>query len=261
MIHPTAIVNPKANIDPTVEIGPYVIIGDSVNIGKNSSIGAYSYIEYANIGDNCKISTNVVIGTVPQDFKYKDKKTYVVIGDNVTIREFATLHRGSLTDSTKIGAGCYLMAYSHAGHDCILGKEVVLANCGSLGGHVQIDDYAIIGGLVAIHQFCKIGKLCMLGGGTIVTMDVMPYTLGVGNRVKLYGLNLVGLKRRNFSAITIEKIKNAYRILFQSKMPLTEALNQLESINKDKNQYDKEVENMIQFIHSSKRGICHPERI
>jgi UDP-N-acetylglucosamine acyltransferase len=260
MIHPTVIIDKTANIDPSVNIGPYAIIGESVSIGKNTTIGAYSYIEFSNIGTDCKISNNVCIGTPPQDFKYKDKKTNVIMGNNVTIREFATVHRASLLDSTKIGDNCYLMAYSHAGHDCILGKEVVLANCASLGGHVQIDDWAVIGGLVAIHQFCKVGKLCMLGGGTIATMDVPPYTLSCGDRVKLYGLNLVGIKRRNFSHSTVEKLKNAYRILFMSKMPLTEAVNYLESINSEKSKFDPEVDNMIKFIRSSKRGICAPQR-
>jgi len=261
MIHPTAIINPNAKIDKSVEIGPYVVIGEDVNIGKNTKIGAHAYIEYSTIGENCSISQSVCLGTPPQDFKYKNKKTLAIIGNNCTFREFATVHRGSMTDATRIGDNCYFMAYSHAAHDCVFGKEVVMANCASVGGHVFLDDYCIVGGLVAIHQFCKIGKLCMLGGGTIVTMDVPPYTLACGDRVKLHGLNVVGLKRRNFSLDTIKKIKSAYKLLFMSKKPLSEALAELEFINKDSRMYDKEVENLINFIKSSKRGVCPPQRI
>jgi len=256
MIHKTAIIDKSAEIDSSVDIGPYVIIGKEVKIKRGVFIGAYSFIEFATINENCKIYQNVCIGTPPQDLKYKNEKTYVIIGNDCIIREFATIHRASLTEYTTIGKKCYLMAYSHVAHDCILGEGVIMANCASLGGHVQIDDRAVIGGLAAIHQFCKVGKLAMLGGGTMVTMDVPPFVVACGDRVKLYGLNYVGLKRNEFSKETIDNLKYAYKTLFMSKLSLTVALERLENYNIEKK--DKEIEYLINFIKSSKRGICRP---
>jgi len=175
MIHKTAIINPKAEIHPSVEIGPYAIIGENVIIEENTIIGAYSYIEYAHIGKNCKIAQSVCIGTAPQDFKYKGNVTYAIIGNNCTVREFSTIHRGSSTEKTLVGDGCYLMAYSHIGHDCCVGKEVIMANVASLGGHVYVEDYVVFGALAAAHQFVRIGKLSMIGAGSMVTLDVTIY--------------------------------------------------------------------------------------
>ncbi|MDI6640841.1 MAG: acyl-ACP--UDP-N-acetylglucosamine O-acyltransferase [Elusimicrobiota bacterium] len=257
MIHKTAIVERQAEIDPSVEIGPYAIIGKDVVIKKNTVIGSYSYVEHSEIGENCKISHSVTIGAEPQDLKYKGKKTKVIVGNNCIIREYTTIHRGSHTDFTKIGSGCYLMAYSHVAHDCEVGDEVIMANCATLAGHVKIEDSAVLGGLVAVHQFCRIGKLSLVGGGAMVSKDVIPFVIASGDRARIYRLNIVGLKRKKFDEETIKNIQLAYKILFQSKMLFTDALKYLEELTKTNN-LGSEVEHLIYFIKTTSRGICHP---
>lgn len=257
MIHKTVIIDKTAIIDKSVEIKPYAIIGKDVKIGKNTVIGPYSYMEYAEIGENCNIFNNVTIGTRPQDMRYKGQKTKAIIANDCTIREFTTIHRGSHTPATKVGNKCYLMAYSHVAHDCVLGNEIWMANCATLGGHVEIEDSAIVGGLVAIHQFIRIGKLAMLGGGAMVSKDVLPFMTSSGDRAKLYGLNSVGLRRHGYTEQTIKNIKRAYHILFGSKMLFTNALEHLKKIHQEEN-LGPEVNHMIEFVGKTKRGICHP---
>jgi UDP-N-acetylglucosamine acyltransferase len=253
MIHNTAIVDPTAELDSSVEVGPYAIIGKSVKIRKNTVIGAYSHIEHADIGENCNISYYVCIGAPPQDIKYAGKKTRVVIGDNCIVREYSTIHRASKTDETTVGKNCYLMSYIHIGHDCVIGDEVTMANCASLGGHTHIENYAVLGALVGVHQFSRIGELTMLGAGTMAAQDVPPYTMACGDRAELFGLNVIGLKRRKYSTEKIKSLKTAYHILFSSKKPLKEALEQLEKNEKP----TAETKHLVDFIRSSKRGICH----
>lgn len=252
MIHSTAIVDPNAEIDPSVEIGPYSIIGRNVTIGKNTTIGAYSHVEFTEIGENCRISYYVCLGAPPQDIKYTGRKTKVVIGDNCTIREYSTIHRASKTEVTKVGNGCFLMSYIHIGHDCVLGEEVIMANCASLGGYTHIEDYAVLGALVGVHQFSRIGTLTMLGAGTMAAQDIPPYTIACGDRAKLYGLNIIGLRRRHLLPEKIKILKSAYHSLFTSKKPFDESLKQLE---KNENN-TAEVEHLIKFIKTSERGIA-----
>lgn len=255
-IHPTAIIHPTAKIHPTATIGPYTIIGPDVVIEENVQIGSYCNIEYAIIKKNTKIFDSVCIGTLPQDIKYKGEKTQVVIGENCIIREFTTIHRGTSTKLTSIGNNCYLMAYSHIAHDCKVGNDVTIANCGTLAGHVVVEDGVNIGGLVAVHQYTRIGKYAMLGGGAMVSKDVPPYVMVVGDRAELRGINVIGLRRRNFSKEKIKEIKVVYKMLFRSKLPLSEAIKRVEASNYN----SEEVKYMIEFIKNSKRGICRTPR-
>jgi UDP-N-acetylglucosamine acyltransferase len=255
-VHPTAIIHPSAVVHSSVKIGPYTIIGPECVLEENVQIGSYCRIEYAIIKKNTRIFDSVCIGTLPQDIKFKGEKTLAVIGENCVIREFVTIHRGTVTKMTSVGNNCYLMAYSHIAHDCKVGNDVIIANCGTLAGHVSIEDGVNIGGLVAIHQYTRVGKLAMLGGGAMVSKDVPPYVIVAGDRAELRGVNIIGLKRKGFNREKIKKIKEVYKKLFRSKLPLSEAIKKIES----ENNYPEEVKYMIEFIKTSKRGICRIPR-
>lgn len=252
-IHPTSIISSKAEIGEDVEIGPYSIIEDNVKIGNGCKIGAYVHIQgYTEIGENTKIFTGAVIGSIPQDLKYKGEITYLKIGKNNVIREFVTINPGtSKGEETKIGDNNLIMAYAHIAHNCVIGNNVIIANGGTLAGHVFVDDYAIIGGLVGIHQFCRIGKHSIIGGCSKVTMDIIPYITADGHPARPYGINLVGLKRRNFSKEKIEILNTAYKIIFRSNLNTSSALEKLEEMA----EYE-EIREIIDFIKSSKRGIA-----
>jgi UDP-N-acetylglucosamine acyltransferase len=255
VIHPTAIGHSGAHLTEDVEVGPFSIIGEHVTIGKGTVIGPHVVIEgITTIGEKCRIFQFASIGANPQSFKYKGENTRVIIGDENIIREFVTIHKGTPYGGgvTSVGNNNFIMAYSHIAHDCLLGNGVVMANAATLAGHIEIGDYSIIGGLTAIHQYVRIGCYAMLGGATAATMDIPPYVCAVGNRARLYGLNIVGLKRHGFSSETIGKLKKTYRIFFRSLLTLKEALAQVEKEGLD----GEEVEYFIKFIQSSKRGIC-----
>jgi UDP-N-acetylglucosamine acyltransferase len=257
MIHPTAIVHPGAQIAQEAEIGPYVVIGEHVRIGRGTKVGPHTVIDgWTEIGEDNTIFHMASIGAVPQDLKYRGEETYLRIGNGNTIREFASLHLGTVTGDgeTTVGNGNLLMAYSHVAHDCHVGNSVVMANAATLAGHVTVEDYAILGGLCAVLQFTRIGAHVMVGGATSVTMDVPPYTIVTGDRreVRLRGLNLVGLKRREFPEATISGLKKAYKILALSGLKLSEAIERM----KTEVPTSPEVEHFISFIESSKRGVC-----
>ncbi|MCS7230932.1 MAG: acyl-ACP--UDP-N-acetylglucosamine O-acyltransferase [Elusimicrobiota bacterium] len=256
-IHFTTIIHPSAKIHPTVKIGPYTIIGPNVVLEENVQIGSYCNLEYCTIKKNTRIFDSVCIGTLPQDVKYKGEDTSVVVGENCIIREFVTIHRGTTTKLTSVGNNCYLMAYSHIAHDCKVGNDVTIANCGTLAGHVIVEDNVTIGGLVAIHQFVRIGKLAMLGGGAMVSKDVPPFVMVVGDRAELWGINIIGLRRKGFTREKIKEIKTIYRKLFRSKLPLGDAIAKIEAENKF---LSEEAKYMIEFIKNSKRGICRIPR-
>lgn len=254
-IHPTAIVSPDAKLAEEVEIGPYSIIGSDVSIGKNTVIGPHVVIDdYTHIGENCRIFQFCSIGAPPQDLKFGGEKTRVVIGNFNTIREFVTIHRSTLADIgvTMMGDHNLIMAYCHIAHNCKLENHVIMSNAATLAGHVHVEDYAIISGLTGVHQFCRVGAHCMIGGCSAAVKDVPPYTIAQGNHAKLYGLNLVGLKRRNFSEKTIKAISDAYRIIFRSKMLLGDAIKKAETEVEGL----PEVQHFIKFIKDSERGIC-----
>jgi UDP-N-acetylglucosamine acyltransferase len=254
-IHPTAIIAPDVQLEEGVEIGPYAIIGPDVKIGKNTIIGPHTVIDnFTHIGEGCHIFQFCSIGAPPQDLKFGGEKTRVVIGNFNTIREFVTIHRATSADIgiTIIGDHNLIMAYCHVAHNCKLGNRIIMSNSAELAGHVQIEDYAIVGPMTGVHQFCRIGAHCMIGGASAVVKDVPPYTLVQGNHAKLFGLNLIGLKRRDFSAKTIKALKDAYRIIFRSELLLEAALTKAQ----DEVEGCAEVHHFIQFIKESDRGVC-----
>ncbi len=253
-IHPTAVVSPDTKLSEGVEVGPYSIIGANVKIGKNTKISSHVLVEETEIGQNCSIYPFTSIGLQPQDIKYKGEKTRVKIGDNNIIREYITIHRASVGGDgvTRIGNHNFLMAYVHIAHDCVIGDHVIMANATTLAGHVIVEDFVFIGGLVAVHQFARIGAHSMIGGFSAIPQDIPPYTTAAGERAKLYGLNTIGLKRRNFPDTTIRDLKKAYKILFRSKLTLKEAI---EKVKHDVGE-SEEVRNLIDFIEKNKRGIC-----
>ena len=254
MIHPTADINPKADIDSSVEIGPYAIIRENVTIGAGTVIGPHAVIEpFVTIGPKCQIFQFAAVGAVPQSLKFKGEKTYVKIGRETVIREFATIHRGTGFGGgiTEIGERCFIMAYAHVAHDCRIGREVVLANNATLGGHITIGDHATLGGLVAIHQFVHVGDFAFIGGLSGVPKDVPPYVIAAGPRIKLHGINIVGLKRHGFSDNAISLLKKTYRLIFRIGLTLNEAI---ERVRAEVDQIP-EVVNFVNFIQSSQRGV------
>lgn len=254
-IHPTAIIHNGAEIGEGTVIGPYSIIGPEVKLGKDNRIGSHVVIDgKTRIGDNNIIFPFASIGLPPQDLSYRGEPTEVIIGNGNTIREGVTIHRGTMrgTGITRIGDHNYLMAYSHVAHDCKIGNHVIMANYAALAGHVVIDDFAVLGGLVGVHQFVRIGKYAFIGGMTGISMDVPPFTIAAGDRAKLYGLNIVGLKRAGFSQETISALKKAFKILFRSAFTLQKAIEKIRSEMIP----TREVEELILFLEApSRRGI------
>lgn len=258
MIHPTATVDPGVQMGKGVEIGPYVVIGPKVSIGDGCSIGAHTVIEaYVTMGKNNRISPFVSLGAPPQDLKYKGEETRVEIGDDVIVREYASINRGTPTGIgvTRIGSGCMIMAYCHIAHDCQIGKRVVMANAATLAGHVRVEDGAWLGGLTGVHQFARIGTLAMVGALSEVSKDIPPYVKAVASRQarnrSLFGLNVIGLKRAGLSPESVGTLKKAYRVLFNAGLLLREAIERIEG------EIDPipEVKHLVGFIRESKRGI------
>lgn len=256
-IHSTAIVEEGAILGEGVKIGPYCIIGKDVKIGKNTILQSHVVIEgITEIGENNIIYSFVSIGKVNQDLKYKGEPTKTIIGSNNTIREFVTIHRG--TDDrweTRIGNNNLLMAYVHIAHDVIVKDNCIFSNNVTLAGHVVVDSFAIIGGLTGVHQFCRIGSYCMIGGASAVNQDIAPFILAEGNKAKVRGLNTVGLRRRGFADEEISTLKKVYRILFRKKIPLKEAIEEVEKDFID----DKNIKYLVDFIKSSDRGIARSD--
>lgn len=251
-----AVVENEAIIEEGTEIGPFSYIGNDVKIGKNCKVGPNSVITGKTIiGDNNVFVSHAAVGGPPQDLSYKGEETQLIIGDNNIFREFVTINRATTKEEklTIIGNNCLLMAYVHIAHDCRVGDNVILANNATLAGHVKVGSFSTFGALSAIHQFCTVGEHAFVGGGSILTRDVLPYIKTVGSRGegKIFGINTIGLERKGFPKETIEALKSAYRILFHSKMLLSEAL----SVAEEKLGYVKEVAYLIKFIKESKRGI------
>jgi UDP-N-acetylglucosamine acyltransferase len=254
-IHPTAIVSCDAHIGEGVEIGPYSIVDADVNIGKNTVIGPHVVIKsHTDIGEECRIFQFCSIGEAPQDLKYKGEVTRVIIGNHNTIREFVTIHQATVADIgvTMIGDHNLLMAYSHIAHNCKLGNRIIISNAVNLAGHVHVEDFAIIGGMSGVHQFTRIGAHCIVGGASAVAKDIPPFVMASGNFATLYGLNMIGLKRRNFKEETIRALKEAYRIVFRSSLLLSAAIEKVKQEVPDL----PEVRQFIEFISTSQRGIC-----
>jgi len=254
MIHPTAIIHPKAELDSNVSVGPYSIIRENVAIGTGTVIGPHVTIDpYVNIGQDCHIYQFASVGAAPQDLKFKGEVTYVKIGRGTVVREFVTINRGTEFGGgvTEVGEDNFLMAYCHVAHDCITGKKVILANNATLAGHIIIEDGVTIGGLVAIHQFVRIGEQAYVGGKSAVVKDVPPFVIASGDRAKLHGLNSIGLKRQGMSQETLSTLKKAYRIMFRIGLTLNEAI---ERVGAEVDQIP-EVVTFSSFIKSANRGI------
>lgn len=246
-------VHPEAIIGENVEIGPFVYIDKDVEIGDGCQLAPnVTILEGTKIGKNCKIASNAVIGGLPQDLKFRGEKTTVVIGDNTTIRECATVNRGTAAKgSTIVGNNCLLMAYTHVAHDCVLGDFVILANATQLAGEVEVEDYAILGGGTLVHQFCRIGAHSMTQGGSKVSKDIPPYVTAAREPLSFVGVNAIGLRRRNFTNEQIELIQEVYRYIFQSKLNTTHAIAEvLENMEPS-----AERELIVDFIQASPRGI------
>lgn len=254
-IHPTAVVHPKAEIGEGVRIGPYAVIGENVKIGRGTEVASHAVIEgWTEIGEKCRIFSFAAVGTIPQDLKFRGEESRVSIGDRNTIREYVTVNRGTAGGGglTRLGNDNLLMAYVHVAHDCQIGDHVILANAATLAGHIAVQDYAVIGGLSGIHQFVRIGRHAIIGGCSAVPQDIPPFVNATGNRVKLYGINSVGLKRHGFSGERLNDLKQIYRILFRSKLALKEAIQKV----RDEYPGSQDGKEMADFVESSERGVC-----
>jgi UDP-N-acetylglucosamine acyltransferase len=254
MIDPRAIVHPGAQLAADVSVGPFSIIGEHVHIGPRSVIGPHVVIDgHTRMGADNKVSPFASIGGPPQDKKYAGEPTRLEIGDRNVFRESCTVNRGTTHDKgvTRIGDDNLLMAYSHIAHDCIIGNKTVFANCASLGGHVEVGDWVIVGGLAAIHQFVKIGAHAFVGGSSALTRDIPPYVMAAGNPCVPHTVNSEGLKRRGFDEEQIRNIKNAYRILYRSDLKLAEALTRLEPLAAAQ----PELRPFVEFIQDSTRSL------
>ncbi|HET6231176.1 MAG TPA: acyl-ACP--UDP-N-acetylglucosamine O-acyltransferase [Longimicrobiaceae bacterium] len=252
-IHPTAIVDPSAVLEPGVSVGAFSIIGPNVVVGAGTRISSHVLIERdTTVGAECAISNGAVLGTDPQDLKYHDEPTRLVVGDRTIIREYATLNRGtSASGLTSVGSDCMLMSYVHVAHDCRIGDHVIISNAVNMAGHVSIDDWAIVGGMTPIHQFVRIGAHAFVGGASRVAKDVPPYVKAAGSPMQLYGLNSVGLQRRGFDEEVRRELKRAYRLFFASTHNTTQALARA----REELRALPEVEVFLSFFEASERGV------
>ena len=253
-VHPSAIVHRAARLAADVEVGPYSVIGEHVEVGEGTWIGAHVVLDgHTRIGRRNRIWHSSSIGAPPQDKKYAGEPTRVEIGDDNTIREYVTINRGTVQDVgvTRLGNDNWLMAYVHLAHDCQVGSHTIFANCTQLAGHVTIEDWVILGGFSAVHQFVRIGAHAFTGMGSAMSQDVPPYVTAAGNLARPHGLNSKGLSRRGFSAAAIAAIKRAYRTLYRSGLGLEEALRDLQGQAAE----FPEVRRFVDFIAGSKRGI------
>ncbi|HZS27366.1 MAG TPA: acyl-ACP--UDP-N-acetylglucosamine O-acyltransferase [Candidatus Angelobacter sp.] len=255
MIHPTAIIDPTARVPGSCSIGPYCIVGADVELGENCELMSHVVIHGpAKIGVGNRFFPFCAIGTEPQDLTYKGEKTRVEIGDHNVIREYVTINRGTAKGggTTKIGSNTLLMAYSHIGHDSVIGDRAMLVNGATLAGHVTVEEWAVVGALCPVHQFVRIGAHSYIGGGTVITKDVLPFSKCVTPRhTQAYGLNAIGLERRGFSKERIHKIHHAFRVLLNSKLNTTQAVEKLHS----EGDQGEDVAMLLRFIAEAERGI------
>ncbi len=255
-IHPTAIIHPTAKLGEGVQVGPYAVIEAQVTIGADTRIGAHCVLEgRTTIGEECEIFTGAVIGSIPQDLKYRGEESSLTIGDRNKIREYVTINPGTTAGGgrTVIGSDCLLMASTHVAHDCLIGDHVIIANSSAMAGHVVVGDRAVIGGLVGMHQFVRVGTLAMVGGCSRITQDIPPYAMCVGYPARVFGLNTEGLRRADVPTESKQQLHHAFRILFHSKLSMNSALEQLEQ----EPVRCPELQQLLEFIRQpSQRGIC-----
>ena len=254
-IHPTAIVDPKAELALGVRIGPYAVIGGGARVGRDTRIGPHVIIEGSvEIGERCQLSPGVVVGTPPQDLKYREgTQSGVRIGNENRIREYVTIHRASMADAwTTVGDGNFIMAGSHIAHDCRLGNGVVMVNYSGLSGFVELEDGVVIGGMTGIHQFCRVGRMAYVGGYTRVVRDIPPYFIVEGNPAVARGVNVVGLRRNDVSSEIRLDLQRVFKLLYRSGLNRTQALDRIEG----EVTMSEPVAHLIEFIRASKRGVC-----
>lgn len=253
MNQPLAYVHPGAKIAKNVVIEPFATIHNNVIIGDGTWIGSnVTIMEGARIGKNCSIYPGAVISAIPQDLKFQDEETTVVIGDNTTLREYVTINRGTVDrGKTVIGENCLIMAYCHVAHDCIVGDNCIFSNNSTLAGHVTVGDFVILAGMTAVHQFCNLGRHAFVTGGTLVRKDVPPFVKGAREPMSYVGINSIGLRRRGFTPEKIREIQNIYRILYQKNHNTTQAARIIEA----EMEATPERDEILQFIKNSKRGI------
>ena len=255
-IHPTAIVDAKAQLDSDVDVGPYAIIGPDVKIGEGTVVQAHAYVSgYTTIGKRCEIFPFACVGMKSQDLKYKaGDVTYVEVGDETVLREFSTLHLGTKPgEVTRVGSRCLIMAYCHIAHGCAVGNDVIMSNLATLAGEVTIEDFAIIGGMAGIHQFCRIGTHAMIGGATKIRQDCPPFMVVdiAGSEIRVLGPNIVGLQRRGFSSEVSAALKEAYKLIYREGLNRTQALERIKYEVPDL----PEVKTLVDFYHNSTRGV------
>ena len=252
-IHATAIIHPKAQIAESCDIGPYCVIGENVSVGENSKLHSHVVIDgHTMLGAHNEIFPFASIGLKTQDLKWKGGVTRVEIGDHNTFREYVTIHSATSDgDATRVGSHNHILAYCHIAHDCMLGDHIIMSNVGTLAGHVTVEDHAIVGGLAAVHQFCRIGKMAIIGGCSKVVQDVPPFMLADGNPAETRTVNKVGLERNGLSEEVQSALRNAYKILFREGLTIPNALAKIES---DLPQ-SPELSHLIQFVRTSRRGI------
>jgi len=252
-VHPSAIIHPSAELGRDVQIGPHSIVGENVVIGDGTWMASGVVVQRnARIGSECRIYSGVVLGSDPQDLKYQGEETFLEIGDQTIIREFATVNLGtSQKGKTVVGNNVMLMAYVHIAHDCDIGDHVILANAVNMGGHVEIHEHAVVGGVVPIHQFVRIGCHAMIGGGYRVNQDVCPYVKVAGYPLRVVGLNTVGLRRRGFPSEVMAILKKAYVLLFRNNLNVSQAVKRIA----DELPQTPEIEEILNFVAHSQRGI------
>lgn len=258
--HRTAIIGDGAQIAENVEIGPYAVIGSNVRIGSGTKIGPHAVIDgVTTIGEDCKIFAGASIGLDPQDLGYKNEPTGVIIGNRVTVREYATIHRGTPPKETsgtedgftKVGDDCFIMNYAHVAHDCQLGKGVIMANGATLAGHVTVGDHAVLAGICVVHQWVRLGRLLMISGMSGTRVDLPPFVMCGGRQLRYRGINVVGMRRQKFSAEVRAAIKQAYKIIYRSELNISQALTEIEKEVAPV----PEIKELVEFYRTSKRGV------
>ncbi|MFM7532118.1 MAG: acyl-ACP--UDP-N-acetylglucosamine O-acyltransferase [Rubrivivax sp.] len=260
-IHPTAIVDPAADLDGGVAVGPYAVIGAGVRVGAGTTIGAHCVLEGPmTIGLDNRIHPHAVLGGAPQDMKYRGVPTSLAIGDRNTIREFCTFNRGTAQDggTTRVGDDNWIMAYVHVAHDVQLGSHTILANNATLAGHVHVGDWAIVGGLVGVHQFCRVGAHAMVGFQSRVSQDVPPFMTVAGQPLAVAGINAEGLRRRGYSRLRIDALRRAHRLLYREGRKLDDARAALEEMARSAPESEPDLRCLIDFLAASTRGIVRP---
>jgi len=255
-IHPSAIISEGAQLDEGVQVGPFCYVGPSVKLGSGTRLISHINIDGdTTLGQDNTVFPHASLGMLPQDIKHKDEQTSLVIGSGNTIRESVTMHTASVGGDgvTNVGDGNFFMIYSHVAHDCKVGCNAIIGPYVAIGGHVAIEDHVVAGGMLAIHQFVRIGEYAMLGGVSRIVNDVPPYVIASGaDKAKLFGLNLVGLKRGGFTRDEITELKEAYRILFREKLPLGDAIKKIQETLT----YSDRIKHLVEFVQANKRGIC-----